>query len=170
MSHESPLWRNRKVWVSFLFREAAGIAPESMSHVETPRNCPCLENLLQILTWPLWENPSFFFPLFPPLLSCLKSYVVVPGTWDHPAPCLWGPVPHPIPRVPCSKPCLPPHPLNFTLCYVLSGENSPHLTELLWWISSSPKCSDVAFHCESNDLIHFHLDCNSPWVKVFHTM
>lgn len=36
MSHESPLWRSRKVWVSFLFREAAGIAPESMSHVETP--------------------------------------------------------------------------------------------------------------------------------------
>ena len=129
MSHESPLWRSRKVWVSFLLREAAGSAPESMSHVETWRNCPRLENLLQILTWPWWEDPSCFFPLFSPLLSCLKSYVVVPGTWGHPAPCPWGPVPHPTPKDPLLRRTLPPSPspqLSSVLCSVRRKQSPPH--------------------------------------------
>ena len=126
-----------------------------MSHVETRGNCPCLENSLQILTWPPWEDPSCFFPLFPPLLSCLKSYVVVPGTWGHPGTCPWGPIPHPT-KGPLLRRTLPPSPspqLSSLLCSVRRKQSPPHRAAVV------------------NKFISKVLRCCLPlWIKWFNSL
>lgn len=101
---------------------------------------------------PASSSHSFPITVLPEVLCC--------GAWDLGPSCSLslGSVPTPS-QGPLLKTLPPsPSPEFYSLLCSVREKTVPTSWELLWWISSSPKCSDVAFHCESNDLIHFHLD------------
>lgn len=103
----------------------------------------------------LWENPSFFFPTLSPITVLFE--VLCCGAWDLGPSCSLslGSCPPPHPKGPLLKTPLPPPPspeFYSLLCSV--RRNSPHLIELLWWISSSP-----VLRC-----------CLPLWIKWFNSL